>query len=148
MNTKIRLSIFETNSSSTHSLTIKKDCTKYDTIPFDDDYEKTIILDGGEFGWEIEDIYSAKVKANYCAVCCLYYEDNPSYIDRLINVIEQHTGAKEVLITCTINIDPKTDSYIDHQSVSVALDVLKSEEELRNFIFNPNCILHIDNDND
>ena len=48
-------------------------------------------------------------------------------------------------IEVEINIDDY--SYIDHQSFEVASDELCTQDDIINFIFNPDSVLIIDNDN-
>jgi len=55
--TQIRQGVFETNSSSTHSICIAKDATL--TIP------KSLAFCFGEFGWECDTLSSVGVKASY-----------------------------------------------------------------------------------
>lgn len=139
MTIKIRNNVFETNSSSTHSISISKDSEGIlDTIVPDDD--GTIIFHGGEFGWEWERYNDPMTKANYLAVylCCVKDDEhNKEFFER---VIKDHTGAKEIIFDVS--------GYIDHQSHSTAVDAFESEETLKNFIFNPKSYLFTGNDND
>jgi hypothetical protein len=134
----IRSSVFETNSSSTHSISISKDSYGIlETIVPNDN--GIIILIGGEFGWEWEKYNDALTKANYCAV------DNINNRDMLIEVIKEHTGAKDVVIA----IDESwNSSYIDHQSEGTSNEAFKTKETLKNFIFNSKCYLFTGNDNE
>src|SRR5579885_45905 len=93
----IRNKVFETNSSSSHSISIYN-ATKglYDTIT--PDSNGVITLTGGEFGWEWEKYNDAITKANYAAVFAL---GDQQMTDMLVQVIKDHTGAKEVEITCS-----------------------------------------------
>lgn len=54
---QIRKGVFETNSSSTHSICIAKNVEL--TIP------KSLHFSFGEFGWEIDTLYSVGEKASY-----------------------------------------------------------------------------------
>jgi hypothetical protein len=139
----IRSQIFETNSSSSHSITIADSGGLLDTIYPDEN--GVITLTGGEWSWEVEDYNDAQTKANYCAVDISYQFSEErcdlSLEDLLIEVIKEHTGAKEV----RIKIDE--DSYIDHQSVGTSLDAFVDKETLKTFLFNPESTLHTDNDN-
>lgn len=144
---QIRQQVFETNSSSSHSISIielnDSDLMDNSLIP---DKQGIINLYGGEFGWEIEDYNDAQTKASYMAVySALYCSDTrDELIQTLKDVITKQTGAKEVNFKFT-----ESDSYIDHQSCEPgAYDfVFENPEEMRNFIFNPKSILHTDNDN-
>ncbi len=142
MKTNIRQSVFETNSSSTHSISIAEEISMLmdtDLIP---DETATIELTGGEFGWEWEKYNDAPTKANYAAV---FSKNNPDWRELLSNVICKQTGAINVLFN---NMEG---SYIDHQSDAgeggAAMEAFESEEKLRQFIFNKNSWLFTGNDN-
>mgnify|MGYP003651961699 CR=1 FL=1 len=138
--------MFESNSSSSHSVTIDTNSTFTSITPKDG----VIDLCGGEYGWEFVKYTDPLEKANYCAVAVNHpkYED---YRETLIEVIKEQTGATEVKIAEVALDDYST--YIDHQSLN---DHDKScrtifsgdvKENLRNFIFRTNSVLHLGNDN-
>ncbi len=139
MKKQIRASVFETNSSSSHSISIAsgEQVGVYDTIVPNADGE--IVLTGGHFGWEWVKCNDAIIKANYAAV------DNPNRnAERqgmLEEVLKEHTGAKEIVFALG-------DSYIDHQSVGTSHDAFASKQTLKDFIFSPNSWLFTGNDND
>lgn len=133
----VRLNVFETNSSSSHSITISPSTDCPDTIHVRE--HGTIILRGGEFGWEWETYSDALEKANYCAVDC---KDDPEKQKMLINVIKKHTKAKRVII------DLAPGSYIDHQSSGTSFDAFEDEETLRQFLFNYGSCIETGNDNE
>lgn len=139
-----RQSVFETNSSSSHSITISDTTELLDSITPDKD--GNIVLTGGQFGWEIEDYEDALSKANYCAVDV---HGNDDYEQMLIDVIKEHTGAKNVIFDFTTDYSQDEDnySYIDHQSYGTTHEAFSSNETLKAFIFNPNSVLRTDNDN-
>lgn len=140
---QIREKVFETNSSSSHSITIEpSNDGLYDTIIPDDD--GNIILTGGEFGWGIEKHTDALTKANYCGVDNLSNEDN---LNILKEVIKKQTGCNEVIIDISEDWKDDNHSYIDHESVGTSHEAFYSKEDLRDFIFSKNSILYIDNDN-
>jgi len=132
----IRQGVFETNSSSTHSVSVSKDTDGiYDTL-FPDNGILTI--HGMDFGWEWESYNDAPTKAAYAAV---YLNYNDIQKETLEKVLKEHTGAKEVVF----NIK---DNYIDHQSVDDVVCLFESELTLKEFIFNPKSYLMLGNDND
>jgi hypothetical protein len=126
----IRHSVFETNSSSSHSVSIA-DKTKdfvLDTIYPNQD--GVIVLTGGEFGWEYFKHNDAYTKANYAAQAL-----GPNSV--LEDIIIEQTGANAVIFN--------TESgYIDHDSYGL---ISTNKETLRNFIFNKNSWLFGGNDN-
>ena len=136
----LRSSVFETNSSSTHSISIAPNVNGiYSTI---EPKDGVIVLTGGDFGWTPEDFYDSLTKANYCAI---FSESDQNYRNMLIEVIKEHTGAKDVLFQF------EEYSYIDHQSGydegGYCHDAFKDAGTLKEFIFNPASYLHTDNDN-
>ena len=130
-----RHSTFETNSSSTHSISISESTEIYASISPDEG--GSIVLSGGDFGWEWRRYTDALTKANYCAVAC---RDNEHMTEMLVSVVKEHTGAKQVIVAVT-------DAYIDHQSYGVAHVAFQSPENLKEFIFNPKSVLFTGNDN-
>ena len=137
MKQKIRTGVFESNSSSSHVITLSKDTKNFfmdlSMVP---DPDGEINIEGGEFGWEVEKYDDASTKANYAAE---FAKNNVSYLNMLRDVIQEQTQAK------VVNINPS--GYIDHQSDSVASVAFVNKESLRNFIFNKNSILFTSNDN-
>lgn len=149
----IRNNVFETNSSSTHSISIAPQVKGlYDTLPVDGDGK--IRLTGGEFGWEWAKYNDALTKANYAAVFAK--EGTDQMVDMLVNVIKEHTGAKEVEFAFTTGYNDADKSkpwaYIDHQSGygegGDALEAFDTPQKLKNWIFNPDSWLFTGNDNE
>lgn len=130
MNT-IRKGVFETNSSSTHSISLEQG-NEWDTIKADDD--GIIRIYTRNFGWEWQTYNNARTKAEYC------YTD---YVDQdlLREVIQEFTG-------CEVEFCDDDECYgIDHQSSGIARYELKTKEKLTNFIFNKSSLLFTGNDN-
>ena len=142
---KIRHKVFETNSSSTHSISIDTNNIGLMEILFPDD-EGNIVLNGGEFGWCHETFYAAVDKASYMAIYAQEWggPNKDQFIETLKNVIKVQTGAKDVIFNFT-----DESSYIDHQSVeNHDYDYLFEDERLlRLFIFSKNSFLRTGNDN-
>lgn len=138
---KTRKEIFETNSSSTHSISICEDIKNYVMDYIEPDGDGNIILTGGSFGWAWEKFDDAKTKANYCAQAISEMEKYPKEALMLAEVISEQTGANEIIFDFGYG-------YVDHQSEGVAFEAFSSKETLRNFIFNKNSILWTGNDND
>ncbi len=159
---KIRRGVFETNSSSTHSICIftPKTLAVLDRLPVDHDGICRIF--GGEFGWEFETHYSPITKASYCLTYAKTVTDatylpknmkaeevSQNLCDMLKNVIEDHM--KVPVEFCPIENDYYTWGYIDHQShigeSNACREAFADKQSLRNFIFNPESFLVTDNDN-
>lgn len=150
----IRHSVFETNSSSTHSVSIDTSITSLlASLPLD--YQGRLVLDGGQFGWEIQQYNDALTKANYCAVAAK--SDYPFFkgdrlVPMLVEVLKAQTGAKEVVFNFGDGEQYDNYAYIDHQSIEsvsggAAGSAFRDNETLRLFIFSPRSVLTTDNDN-
>lgn len=139
----IRQSVFETNSSSTHSICVSEECELNDTIGKDDSGD--ITLDGGEFGWELAKYEDAKTKADYMAQYVVDWCGDRSIEFQmiLVDVIKRQTGCREVVFG---NLES---GYIDHQSVEDQQyhPLFEKPELLRKFIFSTQNVLITDNDN-
>lgn len=151
---QIRHSVFETNSSSTHSISISKDVKTLDPLYVDEN--GVVTINGEEFGWDEETFRNAEAKASYAMIYAHEWsgEKKDVHVQILTDVIKQQTGCKEVVYNYSDEgwDTDKTDKpwgYIDHQSVEDRdLDYLfEDPEKLRMFIFNPASTLHTDNDN-
>jgi hypothetical protein len=148
----VRCNVFETNSSSSHSITIADRYYHKDNIPeelfetIEQDEYGEITLTGGEFGWSYDQYSDALTKANYAAIDSYHC---PIMQQMLIEVIMEHTGCAKVVIDINFDwsVSANAVSYIDHQSQNLTHDYFSSKELLKSFIFDSNYILTIDNDN-
>lgn len=154
MTKKIRQSVFETNSSSTHSISIAEADPSVLMDVWTPDEEGNITLNGGEFGWDPCSYGDVDSKASYMAIYALDWsgENKEKHLQVLLDVLKEQTGCKDAVFNFTSDFDSKDGkhwSYIDHQSVEGHnYDyVFEDPELLRQFIFNPNSILYTDNDN-
>jgi len=142
----IRHGVFETNSSSCHSISISEDSGGLLDVIYPNN-DGIIELEGGEFGWQEEEFDDALTKANYCYIDNF---NNPDRLDRLVKVISDQTGVKKenIVLCATLEYSStKNWSYVDHQSAGTSSEAFESDEKLRQFIFNPRSILKTDNDN-
>ena len=78
---KIRKSVFETNSSSIHSIAIPKSCEDYKKF-----LQTTIYFGFDDFGWEIESVNPANYL--YTAIHAYYAGDKDS-ITNWINILKE-----------------------------------------------------------
>jgi len=138
----IRQELFETNSSSSHSIAINSATNGlYDTIVPSKD--GTITLNGGFYSREWKKSNDPLFKLNYAAVS-LSYQD-PCALDLLCDVVCKHTGAK--LVKVNINTDWKDgNSEVDHQSQGKFREEFSNEDSLKEFIFSPNSWLFLGGD--
>ena len=135
----IRKSVFETNSSSSHSVTI------WDG-PLSDLYEyegKILTIYPGEYGWEEEHYSSFTDKASYAYTYAVNYD--PIQLEVLERVILEHTKARSVKFLQLNNYYKH--GYIDHQSVDEASIIFQDEETLKAFLFCSGSSFSTDNDN-
>ena len=145
MKTQIRKSVFETNSSSTHSLVITDANDLLQNLGIDPDGSVVIGRDGTiEFGWEQEDYNDPHSKVNYA-----YFqsESRDEWRSLLEEVVLEHTGAERIKYDF-----PKTqwgpEGYIDHQSLGGdCAEMFDSKETLKRFLFSPKSYVITDNDN-
>lgn len=151
-----RRGVFETNSSSTHSICIADKAGVRDTLP---------VIDGvcfiypGEYGWEQEIYHDAATKASYMMThvktgCGRFAEDAPERAQReamLAEVVAEETGADRVEFVSNPGDEYHKWGYIDHQSIAAdggaGEPAWESKEKLRAFIFDKASYLETDNDN-
>jgi hypothetical protein len=150
----IRTSVFETNSSSTHSVTIASSGSLKSNLPCKNGVIK---IGGDEFGWGPEEFTDAKTKLSYLITCIFsraiedkkinWKKVNKDWWIKVQKAVEDQTGCILEVI-----VNPKdifSVGYIDHQSLYVAEKVLnKTVGKIKRFVFNPKSVLVIDNDND
>ena len=137
MKTTIKQGLFETNSSSIHTITIQKDSTF--SIPDE------ITFKVGEFGWEFETYSDTNYKTSYLfTTLCQLYDS-----EKLTSEITYITQALEEINVETNVIYPYIDEWysIDHVGDLGAFidDLLKDKQLLYSYLFNPNSIIGNDN---
>lgn len=140
---QIRRSVFETASSSVHSLSIA-----YGNLNKPDYKGKEFDLFPGEFGWGPDKYTDVNTKASYCYTWLQYANNNDrdKFMKMLVDVIKEQTEATEVVFKkATDKYFPE--GYIDHQSLSKCSEAFESEDNLKNFIFSTDSVLTIDHDN-
>jgi hypothetical protein len=131
----IRKGVFETNSSSSHSIAIATEDKEFVLDTIYPDQNGIITVHGDEYGWEWFKHNDSQTKASYAAQG---FANDDFQLDTLKEVIMEQTGATDVVF------EGLRDGYIDHDSYGI---VPTSKEELRNFIFNKNSWLFGGNDN-
>ncbi len=128
---KVRRGIFETNSSSSHSLSIGVISNEERTV--DEVPDNTLVLGIGEYGWEWEDYDMWYEKADYISI--LLGEEGIELIKKVIHKKFPN-----------INLHFKFSGYIDHGS-EYTEDWMKDEETLFIFFFGSGGV-STGNDND
>lgn len=150
---QIREKMFETNSSSTHSISISNRGT-YTSLTVDENGIVKLGKHGKtEFGWTGGRIDDPDSRANY-AMLQAVYSSVPEYITLVERVILDQTGANEVVDLMSHDYDlpeGKVWAYIDHQSCiyedDQMEDIFESYDSIRDFIFNTKSFVYLDNDN-
>lgn len=167
---RIRKGVFETNSSSMHSLCIHVGSDDNMQPNELDERDGFIISQFEEFGWGINTINHQEDKLAYILTTIMmkqgFYpieskEDvelfEESHLMTLLKeVIEDYTG-KELKVRYTYQEDDEEDEefidgYIDHESIDMLNDQLRGDDEtikenIKNIIFNGKYFILIDNDN-
>lgn len=141
----IRTNVFETNSSSTHSLSVDWNADYTSITPESDGMINVWSYD---FGWDRETFSEPMYKLSYVMI---YLRDwtrhlsddiRSEYETKLTEMVCEHTGAIGIAMT-------SPEGYIDHQSVECHdLDYLFQDmAEMKAFIFGRNSYLETGNDN-
>ena len=131
---KIRNNVWESNSSSSHSLTIGDNACK-----LVDDSEIEVHLGYGEYGWGYEELVNWENKADYLAIEAI--RDGGYKMDILDEAIKLRFPNIEITYA-----DEGNRGYIDHQSYGEIWEELDTVEDVYNVIFGNSYII-IDNDN-
>ena len=172
----IRNNVFETNSSSTHSVSIShkvsslygSDCLS-NYIEF---YDNKVHVRFGEFGWEIESYVLPYDKLQYIVTMLVETEgNNITKVDdlwetegfKLINdAVADYCNCDGIWIDENMKLDSYTldgkehyyishEGYIDHQSYEDYKSVQDFLDDygvnITDFIFNTGVVVHTDNDN-
>lgn len=139
---KIRKNVFETNSSSSHSIVLGDSVLEFSKGDDITDF----VIEPDEFGWEYEEHYDLKTKASYVYTYALSNKSKCEEVkNRLKKVVEEKLGVNVVFTFLSEEYFPK--GYIDHQSHDVCEEVAFDEEKMKLFLFNENSVLTINNDN-
>jgi hypothetical protein len=135
---KRRIDIFETNSSSSHSVSFNPWKSGKDGNNFIPDENGNVYVTGADFGWEWASYNDSVTKANYYLE---RYKTEPDRLELLKKVIEDYTGFNVI-------INENTNGYIDHQSFDTLELPADDPEALKDWLFNPDNWLYTGNDND
>jgi hypothetical protein len=122
---QIRQNVFETNSSSTHSLTISNKALKPSTLS--PDPYKAIEVSFGEYGWGPDTLTTQEERLSY--LCTMFWEleckgltDVSTIVDKhgyitIDAAVTKHTGCHISLTGITVRYGSLAiDGYVDHQS--------------------------------
>lgn len=152
----IRRSVFETNSSSSHSLTVRE--RDLADMPLSEATlrEGVLRVSPDDYGWEWKRYYLAENKLSYLLTYIVGGDLDQSFwgaeeftqqlcerypqIAEICQLIERHTG-------CRVEISGGEGS-IDHESSHLGGEALENTQTLSNFLFSPYSYVETGNDND
>lgn len=142
MKTQIRNNVFETNSSSVHTISISNSSPQ--------SIDNYIFFDRGEYGWEWEIYNSCQDKANYLYECMidLFYHNNS--LEEKCDRIREELALYEVDCDfAKVNGDNVFDGYVDHGSQNEELVnyLLDNPDKLIDYLFNDTSYIATGNDN-
>lgn len=148
MKRQIRRGVFETNSSSIHSLVISKEGRMKSRLKLNE--EGKIVVNFGHFGKDYNIYKNQKDKLSYL-ITCLYYlcgYDVESIYDSfefecIQRAVCKYTGATGIIIGTKIKPD------IDHESIPYTnIEIINAydEDEVIDFVFNKYVALKTDCD--
>lgn len=158
---QIRHNVFETNSSSTHSMIIHHNGIQKNEIPIGED--GYIHVKMNEFGWEVRNYYSQYDRLSYLITMFattsgahILWVSDKDELNKVANDLMNNKWfkgfSKEIAkhAKCKgLKIDP-SEGYIDHQSCeygSVIEFLNEWDTDAMEFVFGHGIIVHTDNDN-
>lgn len=145
----VRLGVFETNSSSTHSFTTENEGYEYeDGVEIKPDWE-------GEFGWNWDAWYTTEEKLAYICRCMLdndwMLKDTDEGIYKVLRPLQERLENLGVYFEIpTAEYLENHWGYVDHGDEyykSDIVDILKTDDSLLSFLFNPKNGIDGGNDN-
>ena len=158
MKKQIRQRVFETNSSSTHSICIARN-------PVLSEIPSSLNFKFGSFGWEVDKLTSIKEKASYLYTCISYLDD----IDKIKECLQFITnslieyGVEDIYFdnfelspfcnginNVDIYICPGDEGYVDHgrEAIDFVEAVCSDKHKLINYLFSEQSFILTGNDND
>lgn len=163
----IRKNVFETNSSSMHSVSYspKKDNAQLDLAKLKEEYNgKTIVGTFGEYGWGYDLLCSLEEKLSYVLTSIRYFDDvidedsvnvldafkENKYFKWLAEIFHEYLG-------CELDVELKADEYykmgyVDHQSTDTLNGYIHDNEDqfkmsMMQLLLDDSYTIIIDNDN-
>jgi len=150
MKRKIRKNVFETNSSSVHSIVFSKVGIEPSEFVLNEDNE--LVITYGNFdSWESYGEYNDQfTKLSYLVTLCYYCfpEDSSIYNEsNFLNINEavcKYTGASRIVVSDAI--EPELNHQLIPDFGDIDLLNTWNEDEVINFVFNKNVSLLLDRD--
>lgn len=129
---KIRRNVFETNSSSMHSLSV----IGSDRMSTLESKDGIVVVSEGEFGWGYDALTTPKQKLSYLVT---EYSGEEEMIDVIKEAVKDYTGLSLAVY--------ENDGYIDHQSRGMISEYITDKQSIIDLVFNDKNVIVIDNDN-
>lgn len=137
--TNIRKNVFETNSSSVHTICIAKDFDYNGMLP------KHITFNVGGYGWGYDCLSCILERASYLYTAVLYFDDEEKF--NMNHIVDVLNG---IGVECTVvTPDEHDDYYIDHccELYDWLNTIYNDDTMLINYLFCDKSHVIIDNDN-
>ena len=145
MKAQIRQGLFETNSSSTHSIVIGNNGEDiYTKLP------ERVCFYGGEFGWEHVIYDDTETKASYLYTSIVNaYDDIDGAVEKIKEVLSKWNIETEFEPLDNHNCF-NSFSYVDHsyENIDLINKLLENEDLLMNYLFSDGSFVETGNDND
>jgi len=129
---KIRRNVFETNSSSMHSLSV----IGSDRMTTLTSKDGIVVVGEGEFGWGYETLKTPTAKLSYLVT---QYSGDEDMIDLIKEAVKDYTG-----LTLAVY---ESGGYIDHESEGMISEYITDKQSIIDLVFNEKNVIVIDNDN-
>ena len=159
----IRRGVFETNSSSSHSIVVKNGDDQYETKEYFDSlyncreydrdtgsYKKSPNYD---LTWESEELefgrapfrilYDFSSKLLYVIA---YYQNNQNMMDEILKVVQKYTGCTKIKYPKMRDGEEDYKGFIDHQSLGILGSLINSGVTIEEFLTNRKYFVVIDGD--
>lgn len=145
---QIRRDVFETNSSSSHSLVLGQGQALSATLPKKFLRTGTAAIRVGEYGWEWMRYYTVINKASYL----LTHITSGDVSDSTAEICRQYPRAAWLVeifkeaFEVTLEFE-ESSGYIDHESVGCAESALRSKDAMKAFLLDDTAYVVTGNDN-
>lgn len=147
MKKQVRRNVFETNSSSMHSLSISRQgITEHPYMPL---MGNKVIVYTDEFSWGYDEYNDPEMKLSYLITmlyCLNGFDVRAVYeteeFQKINEIVSKRCGCEGIFIS------DKFEGYVDHQSLDDIDEMMKEYGcTIEEFIFDEGITLIIDNDN-
>ena len=135
---KVRRNVFETNSSSMHSLSV----IGSDRMTTLESKDGVVVVSYGEFGWGYDSLTTPSEKLCYLVT---QYSESEDMLDKIKEAVFDYTGLKLIIYEPKDSFWEK--GYIDHQSDGMISEYITDKQSIIDIVFNNKNVIIIDNDN-